>query len=154
MTIARPHVRGHLPWLRSGPLFRVHRSALDDLTAFLGRHPYKRLHLDGRQMTTRSTAHGELSLAFAFPNYAGGANWDAFNDDLGDFVQEHNGQLFAVVWDHIEVAAQHAPVTTAEVAWALLEASFGQMPTLTEDVDWAVAFDVFVIGDGDDFDRP
>lgn len=142
VELERPWVRGELPWLRSGPLFRVHRSACNELDAFLDRFSYRLFYLDGRAMTSRRNAHVEIARAFAFPDYYGN-NWDAFNDCFGDFVAEHSGQLIGVVWDCVDVAAQHAPVTAVEVGWALLEGR-----------ERDIALDVFTIGDGTDFDAP
>ena len=146
-------MRRELPWLLSGPLFRVHRAALADLTVFLDRFGYRQIHLDGRRMTSRSAAHDEIALGFGFPNYYG-QNWDSYNDCLGDFVQEHDGELFAVVWDFMERASEAAPATAAEVGWALLESASASMPTLAPGTTWHVSIDVFAVGDGDDFDRP
>ncbi|MGY1814349.1 barstar family protein [Blastococcus sp. SYSU D00820] len=145
MTTGRPCVHGELPWL-TGPLHRVHGSARTEVDAFLDRFPYRRIHLDGRAMTSRPAAHRELARAFAFPEYYG-HNWDAFDDCWEDFAMNHSGQLVAVVWDHVDVAARAAPATTVEVGWALLERSATSTGRL-------VAFDVFAVGDGDDFDRP
>lgn len=153
MTSARPWVRGELPWLRSGPLFRVHVEAVPALDAFLDRWSYRRVELDGRRMTSRTDAHTELSRAFGFPGYYE-KNWDAFNDCLGDYVLAHAGSLIAVVWTDMESAARAAPATTAEVAWALLEASHGGMPSPDPAAAGpAVSLDVFVVGAGQDFDR-
>lgn len=153
MSAERPWVRGELPWVRSGPLFRVHRSALEDLDVFLDRFSYLRIDLDGRAMTSRSAAHTELARTFGFPDYYG-KNWDAFNDCFGDFVADHSGELVAVVWDHVDVAAHSAPATAIEVGWALLECAAGSMPSLGEGMSWHIAMDVFVVGDDEDFDRP
>lgn len=153
MSTERPWVRHELPWLRSGPLHRVHRSAVSDLNEFLDRFKYRRIALDGRCMTSRLAAHEEIALAFGFPDYYG-RNWDAFNDCFGDFVEEHDGELIAVVWDHLEASAAAAPATTSEVGWALLEAAFSSMPTLAPGTSWRISMDVFVLGEGEDFDRP
>ena len=146
-------MRHELSWLRSGPLFRVHRAALSDLESFLDRFGYGRLYLDGRRMTSRQTAHDEIALAFGFPDYYG-HNWDAFNGCLGDFVEEHDGELIAVVWDFMDHAAEAAPATAAEVGWALLESAVSSMPTLAPGTSWRLSMDIFAVGDGDDFDRP
>src|SRR5690349_2331210 len=122
MSTGRPWVRGELPWLRSGPLFRVHRSAETELDSFLHRFSYGRMNLDGTAMTTLASAHAELARAFSFPDHYG-KNWDAFNDSFGEFVVEHSGEHIAVVWDNIELAARAAPATTIEVGWALLKCS-------------------------------
>jgi RNAse (barnase) inhibitor barstar len=153
MTSERPWVRGELPWIRSGPLFRVHREAAPALDAFLDRWSYRRVELDGRRMTSRLDAHSELRRAFDFPGYYG-KNWDAFNDCFGDFVLDNGGSLIAVVWTDIEASAKAAPATTAEVGWALLEAAHGRQPSLGPAVGPALSMDVFVIGTGPDFDRP
>ncbi|MFI7599591.1 barstar family protein [Actinoplanes sp. NPDC049681] len=142
MGTERPWVRGELPWLRSGPLFRVHRSAFDDLDAYLDRFPYRRFRLDGRAMTSRLEAHGEIARTFGFPDHYG-RNWDAFEDCFGDFLALHSGELIAIVWDHLDVTAREAPATAAEVGWALLNGS-------RQDV----ALDLFGVGEGDDFDCP
>ncbi len=153
MSADRPWVRGELRWLRSGPLYRVHRSALADLHAFLDRFSYLRLDLDGRAMTSRHAAHAELARVFRFPDYYG-KNWDAFNDCFGEFVADHSGELVAVVWDHIRVAASAAPATAAEVGWALLDAALGWTAPPGDRAGGYIAMDVFTVGDGDDFDRP
>lgn len=153
MDAERPWVRHDLPWLRSGPLFRVHRSASRELTEFLDRFPYVRVDLDGRQMTSRQSAHAELARAFGFPEYYGG-NWDAFDECFGDFVEGHDGELIAVVWDFMDVAAAAAPATTAEVGWELLSSQFSFMPSVASDARSWVWMDAFAIGEGDDFDRP
>lgn len=140
MAPGRPSVRSELPWLRSGPLFRVHLSARDLLGTFLHRHGYHRVDLDGRAMTSRSAAHSELATAFGFPDHYG-ANWDAFDDCIGDVVERHTGSLVAVVWNHLDVSAAVAPATSVEVGSALLDQSGGPL-------------DVFAVGDGQDFDRP
>ncbi|MET7803276.1 barstar family protein [Micromonospora chersina] len=152
MTSERPWVRGELPWIRSGPLFRVHQDSARALNKFLDRWSYRRVELDGRRMTSRADAHTELRRAFGFPGYYG-KNWDAFNDCFGDYVLENNGALIAVVWTGIEAAAKAAPATTAEVGWALLQAADGQMHSLAPGDNWSVSLDVFAIGSGPDFDR-
>src|SRR5262245_40879479 len=117
------HVRGELPWLRSGPLFRVHVSGLPTLNEMLERHSFRVLDLDGRRMTSLTEAHTELARIFDFPDYCG-KNWDAFNDCFGDFVEAHDGERIAVVWHHLETAAGTMPATAVEVGWALLECGF------------------------------
>jgi RNAse (barnase) inhibitor barstar len=119
----------------------------------LSRNDFRVVELDGARMTSRSGAHAELASAFAFPDYYG-KNWDAFNDCLGDYVEEHDGERIAVMWRNIAVAAAAASVTTAEVGWALLEASFGHMPTFPPGTTWRVQLAIFAVGDGPDFDRP
>jgi Barstar (barnase inhibitor) len=86
MIADRPWVRHELPWLQSGPLFRVHRTSVEDLNAFLDRVGYRRVHLDGRRMTSRQAAHDELAFAFGFPHYYG-KNWDAFDHCFGDYIE-------------------------------------------------------------------
>jgi RNAse (barnase) inhibitor barstar len=146
-------VRGDLTWLRSGPLHRVHTSAVPELDVFLEAKTYLRVDLDGSRMTTRVEAHAELKRAFDFPEWCG-PNWDAFNDCFGGYVQDHSGQLVAVVWTDVDAAARQAPATVAEVGWALLECATGRMPSLAPSVDWRIDLDVFAIGAGPDFDRP
>jgi RNAse (barnase) inhibitor barstar len=153
MTEPMPWVRGELPWLKSGPLHRVHEQAMPAVDAFLDRWNYERVNLDGREMTSRPEAHSELHLAFGFPDWCG-KNWDAFDDCFDDFVQEHDGARIAVLWRHLDVAAREAPATTAEVGWALLESQFGHMPNLAAEGRSSVTLDIFVIGEGPDFDRP
>ena len=58
------------------------------------------------------------------------------------------------MWDHVDVAARTAPATTVEVGWALLEHSATFLSAAAEDSGAPVAFDVFAVGNGDDFDRP
>ncbi|SBT53026.1 barstar family protein [Micromonospora auratinigra] len=153
MTEARPWVRGELPWLRSGPLFRVHSAMVPTLDAYLQRWSYRRVRLDGRRMTSRVDAHTEIAHAFGFPGYYG-KNWDAFNDCFGDYLLEHSGDLVAVLWTDLESAARAAPATTAEVAWALLMAAQGGMsPVDPAAAGPTLSMDVFVIGAGTDFDR-
>jgi hypothetical protein len=91
-------------------------------------------------MTSRLAAHSELARAFAFPEYCG-ENWDAFDECFGDFIEQHAGDLVAVVWNHVDVSARLAPATTVEVGRAPLDERFGPL-------------DVFALGDGDDFHRP
>ena len=133
--------------------WRVHDDAWPALDAFLNRWNYRRLELDGRFMTSRAGAHAQLHAAFGFPDWCG-KNWDAFNDCFGDFVEENDGALLAVVWRHIDFAARAAPATTAEVGWALLDCVFGYRPSLAPGTQWSVNMDVFVIGSGPDFDQP
>ncbi len=152
MTRTEPWVHGELPWL-SGPLYRVRDSAWPLVDDFLRRWNYRRVELDGRAMTSQFDAHAELHKAFAFPDWCG-HSWDAFNDCLGDYVEEHNGARIAVVWRHIEEAANAAPATTAEVGWALLDSKFGNMPTLAPGTEWSVTMDIFVLGAGPDFNGP
>ena len=152
MTEARPWVHGELPWL-SGPLFRVHNDAWPVVDEFLRRWNYRRVELNGRAMTSNFLAHSELHRAFGLPDWCG-HNWDAFNDCFGDYVEENDGVLIAVVWRDIEVAARAAPATTAEVGWGLLECKFRHMPSLAPGTEWSLDMDIFVLGDGTDFARP
>lgn len=149
----RPWVRGELRWLRSGPLYRVHRSAEPLLDEVLARNGYQRIELDGRSMTGRLAAHAELARAFDFPDWCG-PNWDAVNDCLGDFVHRYDGQLVAIVLHDLDIAARAAPATAGEVVWALLQLAFGQLPSLPPSVTWRIDLDVFATGGGTDFDRP
>lgn len=119
----------------------------------LVRHGFRTVELRGEHMVSRSSAHSELASAFAFPDYYG-KNWDAFNDCLGDYVEEHDGERVAVIWHNIADAAELAPVTTAEVGWALLQASAGYMPSFAPGTALSVELVVFAVGDGPDFDRP
>ena len=151
MKVERPWVRGELGWLTSAPLYRVHESARQNLDEYLERFPYRRIDIDGRVMTSDSAAHAELARGFAFPDYYG-ENWDAFRDCFRDFVEEHAGELVAVVWEHIEVCARTAPATAIEVGWALLENAEGW--AIPSGKGPSIALDVFVVGEGDDFDRP
>lgn len=153
MAPDRPHVRGSLPWLRSGPLHRIATEALPDLEDFLARHDFEVTRLDGRRMTSRDGAHEELHRAFEFPDWCGN-NWDAFNDCFGHFVVDHDGRRVAVIWEHLDVASAAAPASVAEVGWALLECRFGEMPTLPPSNPAAIALEIFAVGDGPDFDAP
>ena len=153
MSAGRPFVRRELPWLRSGPLYKIHNNAHSELDVFLHRFSYWRVDLDGRAMTSREAAHRELARAFSFPDYYG-ANWDAFDDCLEDFAEQHSGRLFAVVWDAVDVAACAAPATSIEVGSALLSASTGLPRSLDEHGRPRIAMDVFGLGASDDFDRP
>ncbi len=151
MSARRPWVRGELRWLGSGPLYRVHSSAREELADFLGRFSYSCIAVDGRAMTSRAAAHEELARAFDFPDYYGG-NWDAFDECIADFAHEQAGVPVALVWDHIETTALVAPATAVEVGWALLQYATGSRSSVEGPVD--IALDVFAIGSGDDFDRP
>ena len=147
-----PWVHRELPWL-SGPLYRVHNEAWSVVDEFLRRRNYQQVGLDGRAMTSNFEAHTALHSAFGFPDWCG-HNWDAFNDCFGDYVEENDGALIAVVWRDIEVAVRTAPATTAEVGWGLLDCMFGHVPTLAPGTKWSVTMDIFVLGDGPDFERP
>ncbi len=151
--MTKPGVRSGLPWLRSGPLYRVHNDAEGLLDDFVREQGYQRIDLDGRLMTSRAAAHRAIGTAFGFPDWYGNS-WDAFDDCLGGFVVENDGGLFAVVWHHVDAMANAAPATTTEVGWALLLAAFGEMPSLPPSVPARIDLDVFVLGAGDDFDRP
>lgn len=152
MTEARPWVRGELPWLQSGPLYRVHQVSWSLLDGFLDRWNYRRVQLDGRQMTTRQQAHLELHDAFGFPDWCG-TNWDAFNDCFGDVVEENDGALIAVQWDTSTLVRRLRP--QPQQRWAgLLECAFGVTPSLTPGTQRSVRLDIFVLGEGEDFDRP
>ncbi|MCA0290790.1 MAG: barstar family protein [Actinobacteria bacterium] len=153
MTPARPHVRGELSWITSGPAYCVEVSALEVLEEFLDAHGYTVVALDGEQMTTRATTFDELRRAFALAPWCGD-NWDAVNDCLGEFVHAHDGQLVAIVWCNQDVAAANAPATSAEVGWALLEVVLGRMPSLGPNCPWRIHADLFLTGQGEDYDRP
>jgi RNAse (barnase) inhibitor barstar len=130
----RPWVRNELPWLTSGPLFRVHVDGLVELERFLTRSEYVRFDLDGRRLGSIADAHRELARLFDFPSYYG-HNWDAFADCIDDVIAHSGGSPVAVVWHHLDDAE---PATVAEVGWALIDSSL----------------DLFAIGDGSGFDRP
>jgi RNAse (barnase) inhibitor barstar len=149
----RPQIRTEWPWIRSGPLFKVHLDAAGDLEDLLGRWPYVRIDLDGRTMTSREAAHAEIGRAFDFPDWYG-PSWDGFADCMGHFVTEHAGSLVAVVWSHADVAAKVAPTVAIEVGWALLGVRFGEIPSLPPTNDARIDLDVFVTGRTPDFDRP
>lgn len=130
----RPWVRNELPWLTSGPLFRVHLDAVDELERYLTRGEYLCFDLDGRRLTSAADAHLELARVFDFPSYYG-RNWDAFADCIDDVIAHSGGRPVAVVWHHLEAAA---PTVVAEAGWALLDSEL----------------ELFALGDGPDFDRP
>lgn len=146
-------MRTEWPWIRSAPLFKVHTDATAELEALLARWPYLRIDLDGRRMTTRDDAHAEIGRAFGFPDWYG-PSWDGFNDCMGHFVIEHDGALVAIVISDVESAAAAAPVTAIEVGWGFLEVKFGVIPTLGAGQTATIDLDVFMVGDGPDFDRP
>ena len=75
-------------------------------------------------MTSQFPTHAELHAAFSFPDWCG-HNWDAFNDCFGEYVEENDGALVAVVWRHIEVAAHAGPAATMGVGWGLLGCKLG-----------------------------
>nr|WP_306271407.1 barstar family protein [Ornithinimicrobium sp. HY1793] len=112
-----------------------------------------RIELDGRRMTSRPEAHRHIGEVFGFPDWYG-AGWDAFNDCIGQFVVDHDGQRVAVIWRHLEVMARVAPATLAEVGWGLLETQIGDMPAQNPANHTRVELVVFAVGDGPDFDRP
>jgi RNAse (barnase) inhibitor barstar len=103
-------------------------------------------------MNSRQAAHEEIAFAFGFPDYYG-KNWDAFDDCFGEYVEQHDGELVAIIWDHLDEAASAASATVAEVGWALLDCSFNSKPPLAPGSSWGISMDVFAIGDNDDFDR-
>lgn len=142
-----------MPWLRSGPLYRVHAEALPILERFLAGYGYWRIELDGARMTSREEAHSEIARAFGFPEYYGG-NWDAFADCFCDSVAAQGDAPVAVVWWGAETMAATAPATLAEVGWAMLagalDPSLGRESAEMHDA----MIDVFMIGNGSDFDRP
>lgn len=149
-AVRRPWVRGELPWLRSGPLFGVEVAAEPDLIAFLDRFGYRRVDLDGRLMTSRAGVHQVLARAFDFPaSY--GANWDAFDDYVNEYLGERTDHPVGVVWRDFDVAAQHAPVPVAEAAWALIELHLSHV---RPDRTAAATVDVFVLGRGEEYDQP
>lgn len=95
-----------------------------------------------------------MHTALGFPDWCG-HNRDAFNDCFGDYVEENDGALIAVVWRDIDawpLARPQAP--TAEVGWGLLDCKFGHMPTLAPGAHWSLTMDIFVVGDGTDFCHP
>jgi RNAse (barnase) inhibitor barstar len=146
-----PHVRGAFPWLRSGPLWRIHADAEPDLDRFIEASGYRRIDLDGARMTGRAAAHAELARLLQFPDWYGG-NWDAFHDCFGGFVSANGGARVAVVWHDLDVMAAAAPTTAVEVGWALLTEAFEhRWATTGRPTIW---MDVFAVGRGDDFDRP
>jgi RNAse (barnase) inhibitor barstar len=153
MSAKNVRVRGELPWLRSGPMWRIHEDAVPELIAMLDRHGYVRIQVDGRQMTSRKAAHAVLGEAFGFPDWYGG-NGDAFHDCIYGFASEHERQRVAVLWHHVDAAAKVAPATTVEVGWALIECATGHWPTPDPMPPTTMQFDFFPIGTGDDFDRP
>ncbi|MGC4107767.1 MAG: barstar family protein [Thermomicrobiales bacterium] len=153
MASERVWVRGELPFLRSGPMWRIHEDALPELDAMLARHGYVRIELDGRRMTSRKAAHAVFAEAFGFPDWYGG-NWDAFHDCFYGFASDHADERVAVIWRHLDAAAAAAPATLAEVGWALLECATGHWPTPGPTQSTTMQFDLFAIGTGDDFDRP
>jgi hypothetical protein len=90
--VTRPWVRGGLPFLRSGPLWRVRHEAEPELDRFLAEAAYLRVDLDGRAITSRPTAHATIGASFGFPDWYGNS-WDAFDDCLGQWVLEHDGTM-------------------------------------------------------------
>lgn len=153
MTIRTVHVRGQLPWLRSGPLHRVHTSAAPVVAEMLAREAFTVVELDGRMMTSVQQAHRELARGFGFPDYYG-SNWDAFNDCLWDFAEEHNGGRVAVTWSHVETAAASSPLAAIEVGWALLDSALGWTRAIPAEGSPTMQMEIFAVGEGDDFDRP
>lgn len=153
MTPRPPHVRGALPFLRSGPMWRLHSDAEPELDRFLADHPYVRIDLDGTRITSRSTLHEVLGEAFGFPDWYGNS-WDAFHDCWYGFASEHENDLVAVVWHDLDRTAAAAPATAAELGWALMECADGHWPTPDPGPPTTMHLDLFVLGHGDDFDRP
>lgn len=149
----RPHVRSALPWLRSGPLWRVRSTATHELDDFLTTAGYQRYDLDGAAMTSRAAAHAELARVFRFPDWYGGS-WDAFHDCWYGFANEHAEALVAVVWHLDPAAAAAAPATHAEVGWALLECATAHWPTPEPVPPTTMRLDLFAVGSGADVDAP
>jgi hypothetical protein len=147
---SRPWVHGELPWLR-GPMYRVHVDGMPEVGSFLDRWAYQRILLDGRRMTSSEAAFVELARAFGIQL---GRNRDAFDDWFCDFVEDHEGQRFAVLWSDVEYAASVAPMTTIEVGWALLECAWGHWPNFAPGTDLSIELDIFAVGTGAEFSRP
>ncbi|MXG88107.1 barstar family protein [Nocardioides flavescens] len=146
-----PHVRGAMPWLRSGPLWRVSAEHAGLVDAYLASEEYLRLDLDGRQVVDRASAHAQLASLLDFPDWYG-ASWDAFADCVHGFVSDHDGARVALVWHDLDVSARQAPATTLELGWALLDAAFTHRWSETgRPTFW---LDVFGLGSGSDFDGP
>ena len=99
-------------------------------------------------------AHAAFAAAFDFPAGQHGTSWDSFNGWFREFVERHDGERVAVLWDHLAAAAGAAPGTTAEVAWALLDSRFRYLPRLASGCPWSIEMNVFTLGEGDEFDRP
>ena len=151
--MSRLHVRRHLPWVRSGPLHKVHADTLPEVEALLARHDHVRVDLDGRTMTSRAATHAQIGRVLDFPDWYG-PSWDGFNDCLGPFVVQNDGALVVVVWQHADEAARLAPTSAMELSWALLDWRHGGMPTLGAGTSAHVDVEVFVVGVTDDFERP
>lgn len=111
------------------------------------------IDLNGRAHDLQLRRSRQLHVASGFPDWCG-HNWDAFNDCFGDYVEEDDGALIAVVWRDIDVAARQAPATTAEMGSGLLDCKFGHMPTLAPGAHWSLTMDILVVGEGTDFCHP
>lgn len=142
MTPQLPSIRTELPFAASGPLHRVHVSAAPLLDAFLERHGYARVEVDGARMGGRVAMHAELARAMDFPDWYG-ANWDAFNDCFGGFLHERRGSIVAVV-------VHNAELMDPSSALELGVCAFGMEERFLE----ATPFHVFAIGTSTDYGRP
>jgi hypothetical protein len=56
------------------------------------------------------------------------------------------------VWENLEATALAAPATAIAAGWVLLQYATGSLSSASAQAD--IAFDVFAIGSGEDFDRP
>jgi RNAse (barnase) inhibitor barstar len=64
-------------------------------------------HIEGQKLTKKEQFLNHAALAMHFPEYFGD-NWDAFEDCLMDLSWiEADG--FVIVYDHVDVFAEHQP---------------------------------------------
>jgi len=101
--------------------------------------------LEGSRITSEGTFFREAARCFDFPDYAG-LNWDAFNECLGEFLEEEP-PLVAVIWrDSSESALRHLPTFVAAVH-LLLTAS----QAVRDETVAVTQLSVFLMGEGGGF---
>jgi len=140
-------IRELVSGLPASPVWTLHSGTEAPLVALLSTRGFRIHSLEGTTIISEEAFFREAARCFDFPAYAG-LNWDAFNECLGEFLDEGPSRV-AVIWrDSQQSAARSLPTFVAAVHM-LLNAS-----QAVRDEKLAVAqLAVFLVGDGEGFVR-
>jgi len=128
-------------------VFFINSESKDALIDQLFKMGFKVYLLDGEKIDSEVSFFSEFAATLGFPDYFG-KNWDAFYDCMGDFDAD-GASAVAIVWDKSTSTISKNLYTFVRCLSALVELPNDYRGD--PDPEGINQFEVFFIGDGDQF---